>query len=71
MKNFLFLPALLLLLCNCAKNPEEVVAEWEEQGWSKVWTHGVVKESVRQGKLSSERAQSIEVSWIERGKRKT
>ena len=33
-------------------------------GWSKVRTHGVVKESVRQGKLSSERAQSIEVSWI-------
>jgi len=70
-KNLLFLPALLLLFCNCAKNPEEVVAEWEEEGWSKVRTHGVVKESVRQGKLSSERAQSIEVSWIERGKRKT
>ena len=71
MKNALFLHAMLLLLCNCAKNPEEVMAEWEEEGWSKVRTHGVVKESVRQGKLFSEKAQSIEVSWIERGKRKT
>ena len=71
MKNLLFLPVLLLMLCNCAKNPEEVVAEWEEEGWSKIRTHGVVKESVRHGKLSSEKAQSIEVSWIERGKRKT
>ena len=71
MKNLLFLTTLLLLLCNCAKQPEEVVAEWEEDGWSKIRTHGVQKEFVRQGKLASEKAQSIEVSWIERGKRKT
>ena len=71
MKNLLFLTTLLLLLCNCAKQPEEVVADWEEDGWSKIRTHGVQKEFVRQGKLASEKAQSIEVSWIERGKRKT
>ena len=71
MKNLLFLTTLLLLLCNCAKQPEEVVADWEEDGWSKIRMHGVQKEFVRQGKLASEKAQSIEVSWIERGKRKT
>ena len=71
MKHLLLLTTLLLLLCNCAKQPEEVVADWEEDGWSKIRTHGVQKEFVRQGKLASEKAQSIEVSWIERGKRKT
>ena len=65
------LTTLLLLLCNCAKQPEEVVADWEEDGWSKIRTHGVPKEFKRQGKLASEKAHSIEVSWIERGKRKT
>ena len=71
MKPLLLLTTLLLLLCNCAKQPEEVVADWEEDGWSKIRTHGVQKEFKRQGKLASEKAQSIEVSWIERGKRKT
>ena len=71
MKPLLFLTTLLLLLCNCAKQPEEVVADWEEDGWSKIRTHGVQKEFKRQGKLASEKAHSIEVSWIERGKRKT
>ena len=71
MKSLLLLTTLLLLLCNCAKQPEEVVANWEEDGWSKIRTHGVQKEFKRQGKLASEKAHSIEVSWIERGKRKT
>ena len=71
MKHLLLLTTLLLLLCNCAKQPEEVVADWKEDGWSKIRTHGVQKEFVRQGKLASEKAHSIEVSWIERGKRKT
>ena len=68
----------LLLLClaiglgySCSQEPAEIVADWEEDGWSKVKTHGVEKEFVRQGKLASEKAQSIGVSWIERGKRKT
>lgn len=71
MKNLLLLPTLLFFLCHCAKQPEEVVADWEEDGWSKIRTHGVQKEFKRQGKLASEKAKSIEVSWIERGKRKT
>jgi len=68
----------LLVLClliglgsSCSKEPAEIVADWEEDGWSKIRTHGVQKEFERQGKLASEKAQSIEVSWIERGKRKT
>ena len=36
-----------------------------------VQTHGRQKEFVGQGKLASERAKSIEFSWVERGKRKS
>ena len=71
MKPLALLTTLLLLLCNCAKQPEEVVADWEEDGWSKFKTHGVQREFVRQGKLANEKAKSIAVSWVERGKRKT
>ena len=56
---------------SCAVDPESVVTDWEEEGWSRIRTHGVKREAVRHGKLESEQAQSIEVSWIERGKRKT
>jgi hypothetical protein len=59
------------LSVSCSQEPAEVVADWEEDGWSKIKTHGVEKEFVRQGKLASEKAKSIGVSWIERGKRKT
>ena len=55
----------------CSQEPADIVADWEEDGWSKFKTHGAQKEFVRQGKLASEKAQSIQVSWIERGKRKT
>ena len=55
----------------CSQEPAEIVADWEEDGWSKFKTHGAQKEFVRQGKLASEKAKSIQVSWIERGKRKT
>ena len=68
----------LLLLClltglgsACSQEPAEIVADWEEDGWSKVKSHGVEKEFVRQGKLASEKAKSIGVSWIERGKHKS
>ena len=59
------------LSVSCSKEPAEVVADWEGDGWSKIKTHGVEQEFVRQGKLASEKAKSIGVSWIERGKRKT
>ena len=55
----------------CSQEPGDVVADWKEDGWSKFKTHGTQKEFTRQSKLASERAKSIEVSWIERGKRKT
>jgi hypothetical protein len=55
----------------CSQEPAEIVADWEEDGWSKFKTHGVKKEFVRQGKLASEKAKSIQVTWIERGKPKS
>ena len=55
----------------CSQEPAEIVADWEEDGWSKFKTHGAQKEFVRQGKLASEKAKSIQVSWIERGKPKS
>ena len=68
---FVVLCLLIGLGSSCSQEPAEIVAEWEEDGWSKIRTHGVQKEFKRQGKLASEKAHSIEVSWIERGKRKT
>ena len=59
------------LSVSCSQEPAEIVADWEEDGWSKFKTHGAQKEFVRQGKLASEKAKSIQVSWIERGKLKT
>lgn len=51
--------------------PEEVVLEWEQQGWERVAIHGKVGPVQRKSKLNSEQAKSVEASWIERGKRKT
>lgn len=48
-----------------------MIKEWSEEGWSMVRTHGVEKEFTRQGTLISEQAQAVEVSWIEKGERKT
>jgi hypothetical protein len=48
-----------------------VIKEWSEEGWSMVRTHGVEKDFARQGTLISEQAQAVEVSWIEKGERKT
>ena len=67
---------LLLILTGgflgCSKQtPTEVVLDWEEQGWIRVAVHGEVGPSERNSKLSSEQAQSVEASWVERGRRKT
>ena len=48
-----------------------MIKEWSEEGWSLVRTHGVEKDFARQGTLISEQAQAVEVSWIEKGERKT
>ena len=68
----------LLLFClvtglgySCSQEPADIVADWKEDGWTKFKNHGRQKEFVRQGKLASEKAKSIEVSWVERGKRKS
>lgn len=67
----LFLCLLTSLGYSCSQEPEEIVADWKEEGWTKFKTHGTKKEFSRKGKLASEKAKSIQVSWIERGKRKT
>ena len=56
----------------CSKQtPNEVVLDWEEQGWIRVAVHGEVGPSQRNSKLSSEQAEAVEASWVERGRRKT
>ena len=56
---------------SCAPEKDELIKEWSEEGWSMVRTHGVEKDFARQGTLISEQAQAVEVSWIEKGERKT
>ena len=48
-----------------------MIKEWSEKGWRMVRTHGQEKEFNRHGTLMSEQAQAVEVSWIEKGERKT
>ena len=62
---------LVVLLSGCAEEVHEVVEEWQEKGWTKVRTHGVKKVHQRHSILMSEKAQGVEVSWIESGQRKT
>ncbi|MBT3666842.1 MAG: hypothetical protein HN548_05120 [Opitutae bacterium] len=49
----------------------EVVQEWKDKGWTQVRTHGTKKDFNRCGTLMSEKAQAVEASWVENGKRKT
>jgi hypothetical protein len=62
---------LVVLLSGCTEEVHEVVEEWQEKGWTKVRTHGVKKVHQRHSILMSEKAQGVEVSWIESGQRKT
>ena len=55
----------------CTREVSDVITEWEENGWSKVRTHGTQKTHQRHSTLKSDQAQAVEVSWIENGKRKT
>ncbi len=61
----------LFFLTSCAPELDDVVEEWNQKGWSKVRTHGIRKEFTRHSKLMSEKAQAVEASWIDKGKRKT
>ena len=60
-----------VLLSGCSEEVHEIIGEWQEKGWTKVRTHGVKKGHQRHSTLMSEKAQGVEVSWIESGQRKT
>ena len=62
---------LLVILGGCSQKPEDLIQDWKDDGWSYVTTHGRKGDVIRTGKLESERAQTVEAAWIERGKRKT
>jgi hypothetical protein len=59
------------LLLGCAPSAPEVVEDWQEQGWSLVDVHGSEGPVERSAKLMSKKAQAVEASWIENGKRST
>ena len=61
----------ILIMISCSKTAPEVVADWEEEGWTLVKVHGQENKFSRTGELKSKTAKSIEASWIERGYRKT
>jgi hypothetical protein len=64
-----------LVLCFSAgclsETPEDVLQDWIEDGWTQVASHGEIGEITRHAVLRSKQAQSIEASWVERGRRKT
>ena len=59
------------LLTGCTQEPTDIIREWKEDGWSLVTMLGKRGPIERTGVLRSEKAQMIEASWIEEGKRKT
>ena len=60
-----------VLIFGCGKNPESIISEWKQDGWSYVTTHGKKGPIDRTGTLQSKKAQAVEAAWIERGQRKT
>ena len=60
-----------LLFGGCSQNPEDLIEKWKKDGWIYVSTHGKKGDVKRTGKLQSEKAQAVEATWVERGKRKT
>ena len=62
---------LFAFLSGCSPNPDDIITEWKEKGWSYVSTHGSIGEVKRTGVLQSEKAQAVEAAWTEKGKRKT
>lgn len=59
------------LLTSCSQEPADVIRVWKEDGWSQVTMLGKRGPIERTGVLRSEKAQMIEASWIEEGKRNT
>ena len=66
-----FLFSLLVCLGACSQNPEDLIGEWKDDGWTYVATHGIKGDVKRTGKLQSEKAQAVEAAWVEGGNRKT
>ena len=67
----LILFSLLVCLGACSQNPEDLIGEWKDDGWTYVATHGTKGGVKRTGKLQSEKAQAVEAAWVEGGMRKT
>ena len=65
------LSSLLVCLGACSQNPEDLIDEWKDDGWTYVATHGTKGDVKRTGKLQSEKAQAVEAAWVEGGIRKT
>ena len=63
--------SLLVCLGACSQNPEDLIGEWKDEGWTYVATHGITGDVKRTGKLQSEKAQAVEAAWVEGGNRKT
>ena len=63
--------SLLVCLGACSQNPEDLIGEWKDDGWTYVATHGTKGDVKRTGKLQSEKAQAVEAAWVEGGNRKT
>ena len=59
------------LLLGCAPSTSEVVKDWQDKGWSLVDVQGSEGPVERYAKLMSKKAQAVEASWIENGKRCT
>lgn len=68
---FFILLFIFFTLWGCAPEMSEVIQEWTEKGWNKVRIHGIEKKFNRHGTLMSKKARAVEVSWIEKGQRKT
>ena len=68
---FFIISCLCYLSLSCAPELNDVVEDWKKEGWTIVRTHGVKQDFDRTGTLMSKKAQAVEASWIENGKRKT
>ena len=59
--------SLLVYTGACSQNPEDLIGEWKDDGWTYVATHGTKGGVKRTGKLQSEKAQAVEAAWVEGG----
>jgi len=67
----LLLPCLFILPLGCSTDPNDIIDQWEEDGWKLVNFHGKKKAAERWSKLSSAKAKSVEAAWVENGRKRT